>query len=741
MNDPFEIEEMLIRAAAEFPEADERARFLDWACREDEGLRRRMEKLLAIQESSDRFFDFKPFEITDEKGDGRTVDAADEGDGGEIGLRVGRYRLIRRLGEGGCGVVTQAEQEKPVKRHVAINLIRVGLDTEQVIARFELERQALAMMDHPGIARVLDAGATPTGRPFFVMQWVTGEPITGFCDKHRLPIRQRLELFIRVCHAIQHAHQKGVIHRDIKPSNVLASFHDGVPLPKVIDFGIAKATGGGLVEPDGEQEPVLGTPNYMSPEQGRRGGFDVDTRSDIFSLGVLLCEILVGRTPFGPAEPAAPVTGAAPQAIADRRPQPPSDILTECPPAELAALATARACKTRDLIRAVRGDLDAIVMQCLQSDRQQRYDTASSLAADIQRHLDDKLVIARTAGRRDQVAKLLRRNRLAFTAGGVAFLTLAAGFGSSTWLFLREGEARREQVRLRGEAEAARVVETRLRAHAEAREACAQAAVKLSHGQIEQADQLLAAIPTAMAPSSLEAAEVYRKVGNWHREAGRIQQAAERFTALAGSISAVDRSDLHQISGGLLPAAVTTCEVGDRPRYEQVRRIALERFGTTRNAIVAEQILKACTLRPADPETMAKIAPFGEFLESTIGPAGTNEGAGDIAAWHCYSLSLWYHRRGDPEQAIRWSEWSLQRSMEQPPRVACVRLLLAMARHRMGETDEARMLLTDSAKAIQELIESTSGTWSGELENWADWMNAHILLKEAEAVIGSEGVD
>ena len=309
MNDPFEIEEMLIRAATEFSDAEERARFLGWACRGDDGLRVRMNKLLSIQESSDRFFDFKPFEITDEKSDDLAADAADEGDGGEIGLRIGRYRLIRRLGEGGCGVVYQAEQEQPVRRHVALKLIRVGLDHARVIERFEMERQALAMMDHPGIARVLDAGATPTGRPFFVMQWVTGEPITGFCEKNRLSIRQRLELFIRVCHAIQHAHQKGVIHRDIKPSNVLASFHDGVPLPKVIDFGIAMATGGGLAEPDGEPEPILGTPNYMSPEQGQRGGLDVDTRTDIFSLGVLLCEILVGKTPFGPAEPTIIHTG------------------------------------------------------------------------------------------------------------------------------------------------------------------------------------------------------------------------------------------------------------------------------------------------------------------------------------------------------------------------------------------------------------------------------------------------
>jgi eukaryotic-like serine/threonine-protein kinase len=343
------------------------------------------------------------------------ADAAEAGnDDGEIGLKIGRYRLIRRLGEGGHGVVYQAEQETPVKRQVALKLIRMGLDHEQVIARFEMERQALAMMDHPGIARVLDAGATPTGRPYFVMQWVTGEPITEFCEKHQLTILQRLELFIHVCHAIQHAHQKGVIHRDIKPSNVLVSFHDGVPLPKVIDFGIAKATGSGLTDPDTEPEPILGTPNYMSPEQGLGGDLDIDTRTDIFSLGVLLCEILTAHTPFGLAPSPTLHTGKLPHPIPIRHPQLPSGILAERLPAELVALATTRKCKPRDLIRLVKGDLDAIVMKCLQTSRQHRYDTASGLAVDIQRHLDDNLVKARTAGRRDTLMKLLHAEPLCF---------------------------------------------------------------------------------------------------------------------------------------------------------------------------------------------------------------------------------------------------------------------------------------------------------------------------------------
>jgi hypothetical protein len=246
----------------------------------------------------------------------------------------------------------------------------------------------------------------------------------------------------------------------------------------------------------------------------------------------------------------------------------------------------------------------------------------------------------------------------------------------------------------------------------------------------------LAAIPIDMAPSSLEAADVYRKVGNWHREAGRIQKAAERFTALAASISSVDRSDLIKISGDLLPAVVTTCEAGDVMRYEQVRRVALDRFGATQNPTVAEQILKACTLRPADPETMAKIAALGIFLESAVGPEGVNQGDGESPAWHCYSLALWYHRQHDPGQTLRWSDFSLKRGKADEARLICVQLLMAMARHRLGENEEARKLLTDAARVINARRESTSGKWADSAGPWVDWMNAHILLKEAEVMIG-----
>lgn len=732
MISPQEIEIMMLRASSEFADPEERARFLDWTCRGNEALRIRLEKLWSIQFDSEKFFDFKPFDI-----DAPTLPDAPESNeaSGEIGLRIGRYRLIRRLGEGGCGVVYQAEQETPVKRQVALKLIRMGLNHEQVIARFEMERQALAVMDHPGIARVLDAGATPTGRPFFVMQWVTGEPITTFCDQHRLSIRQRLELFIRVCHAIQHAHQKGIIHRDIKPSNVLASFHDGVPLPKVIDFGIAKAIGGDHQDTDGEQEPILGTPTYMSPEQCLRSGIDVDTRTDIYSLGVLLCEILTGKTPFGTTTETPIHSPEQPHPSTYRKPKKPSALLYDAAPLELTALASARACKPRDLIRQLRGDIDAVVLKCLRNDCGLRYNTAAGLIADIERHLTDKPIIAHPPSPAYHFKKLLRRNRLAFSVGVIVFLSLTAGLATSTWLYLRETEARHAQTRLRSEAEAARSLESHLRAQAEAREASAQAAVKLSYGQIKEADLLLASIPTHMTPSSLEAADAYRQVGDWHRKEGRIQQAAERFTALAGSISSVDQSDVYQISGDFLPAAVTTCMVRDWTRYEQVRQIALERFEDTQNPIVAEQVIKLCTLRPADASTMAKIATLAKFLENAVEQESTANPNGDGVAWYCYSLALWYHRRLDTEQTIRWAESSIRRNNQNEPRAVCLQLLLAMANNQQGKKEEARKLLDEASLPIHNIIANSPENILFTVEWWVDWVNAKILLREAQELI------
>src|SRR6266536_2185231 len=310
--------------------AEQRAAYLNQACGEDTQLRRRVELLLRSHDHAGEFLD-----PALRAGTNRTLVVNPTAPSEKPGDIIGHYKIREKLGEGGCGVVYVAEQTEPVRRRVALKVIKLGMDTKAVVARFEAERQALAMMAHPNIAKVLDAGATSTGRPYFVMELVRGIKITEYCDQNQLNTRQRLGLFVQVCHAVQHAHQKGVIHRDIKPSNILVTLHDGVPVPKVIDFGIAKATEQRLTDKTlfTALEQFVGTPAYMSPEQAEMSGLDIDTRSDIYSLGVLLYELLVGKTPFDTKELLAAGLDELRRTIREREPPKPSTRLTQ----ELAA--------------------------------------------------------------------------------------------------------------------------------------------------------------------------------------------------------------------------------------------------------------------------------------------------------------------------------------------------------------------------------------------------------------------
>ncbi len=301
-----------------------------------------------------------------------------------------------------------------MRRRVALKIIKLGMDTKEVIARFEQERQALAMMDHPNIARVLDAGATRYGRPFFVMELVRGIPITDYCDQNNLSTVERLGLFIAICQAVQHAHQKGIIHRDLKPSNILVTLNDGVPMPKVIDFGIAKATEGRLTDATvyTQMHQFVGTPAYMSPEQAEMSGLDIDTRSDIYSLGVLLYELLVGRTPFDAKELMESGIDAMRKTIREKEPTRPSMKLATMQGEDLTTTAKRRSADTSKLIHQLKGDLDWIVMKCLEKDRTRRYETASGLAADLKRHLDNEPVLARPPSTGYRFQKAFRRNKL-----------------------------------------------------------------------------------------------------------------------------------------------------------------------------------------------------------------------------------------------------------------------------------------------------------------------------------------
>src|SRR5262245_29589585 len=359
------------------------------------------------------------------------------------GTLIGRYKLLEKIGEGGFGAVYVAEQREPVKRRVALKIIKLGMDTRHVVARFEAERQALALMDHPNIAKVLDAGATETGRPYFVMELVRGIPITQYCDENRLSADERLKLFLLVCQAIQHAHQKGIIHRDIKPSNILLTVNDGVPVPKVIDFGIAKATQGVLTDKTiyTQFQQFIGTPAYMSPEQADMTSLDIDTRSDIYALGVLLYELLVGKTPFDGKELLMSGLDEMRRTIREKEPIRPSTRLDSLMGDERTTTAKRRGAEMTKLTAMLRGDLDWIVMKCLEKDRTRRYETANGLAADVHRFLKQEPVIARPPTVSYRFQKMVRRNKLAFAAASAVTLALIAGLGFSIWSYLREREA------------------------------------------------------------------------------------------------------------------------------------------------------------------------------------------------------------------------------------------------------------------------------------------------------------
>jgi serine/threonine protein kinase/tetratricopeptide (TPR) repeat protein len=366
-----------------------------------------------------------------------------------LGQMLGRYKLLEKIGEGGFGVVYVAEQKEPVKRRVALKIIKLGMDTRQVVARFEAERQALALMDHPNIAKVLDAGATDSGRPYFVMELVRGVKLTEYCDQHKLSTKQRLELFIPVCQAIQHAHQKGIIHRDIKPSNILVTLHDGVPVPKVIDFGIAKATQQDLTDKTvyTQLQQFVGTPAYMSPEQAEMSGLDVDTRSDIYSLGVLLYELLTGRTPLDPKELMSQGIDGMRKTIREKEPVHPSTKVATLQGEELTTTAARHAAEAPKLVSLLRGDLDWIVMKCLEKDRTRRYETANGLAADLRRHLNNEPISARPPSTAYRFQKALRRNKLLFAAGAAVVVVLILGvIGTSIGLVRAERQRRQAEM-------------------------------------------------------------------------------------------------------------------------------------------------------------------------------------------------------------------------------------------------------------------------------------------------------
>ncbi len=406
-----------------------------------------------------------------------------------VGDRIGPYKLLEKLGEGGCGLVYMAEQQEPIRRRVALKLIKPGMDSREVLARFEVERQALALMDHPNIARIFDAGTTESGRPYFVMELVRGVRITDYCDSHNLSTRERLDLFILVSQAVQHAHQKGIIHRDLKPSNILVTVNDGVPVPKIIDFGIAKATQQALTDKTlfTRFNQLLGTPAYMSPEQAELTSLDIDTRTDIYSLGVLLYELLTGRTPFDSKELFKAGLERMLQIIREREPVRPSARLSTLTAEELTTVASRRQIKGSDLLRLFRGDLDWIVMKCLEKDRGRRYETPVALAADIERHLRKDLVHARPPSTGYRIGRFVQRNQLLVAASSLVIGTLITATVVSLIMAHSARRSQKYAVEEQGKAQRAKEAEENESYHAR----IGLAQTRIESGAPEQAELLL----------------------------------------------------------------------------------------------------------------------------------------------------------------------------------------------------------------------------------------------------------
>ncbi len=707
---------------------EERRAYLDNACGGDAPLRARLDELIEADEQAGSFLCGGPAAYLPPLTERPITESP--------GSVIGPYTLLEQIGEGGFGVVFMAQQTVPLHRKVAIKVIKPGMDTRQVIARFEAERQALALMDHPNIARVLDAGTTASGRPYFVMQLVRGVPITQYCDDHQLAPRGRLDLFIHVCHAVQHAHQKGIIHRDIKPNNVLVTQHDDKPFVKVIDFGVAKATASHLSDDTlftGFAQ-MIGTPLYMSPEQAAMNGVDVDTRSDIYSLGVLLYELLTGTTPFDGRRLQRAAFDEIRRIIREEEPEKPSARLCSLGDT-LPSTSAVRTMEPRKLSQLLRGDLDWIVMKALEKDRTRRYETATGLATDILNYLADEPVSACPPSRRYRFRKLARRNLGAFVGAtasvAVVLLMLAT-------LAISNAMIREEQKRTADEKE-----------HAEQARRLAE----------NRADEVRAGLERLkIANSLLDRGKMHAAVQRWddantafteavelHPEHGAVWYARGDMFAHLGlwDLASADfarefEPTTPDSSYRWYRHALLRLHLGDEQGYRDICRGMQQRFQGTSNRQIVAEMVRTRVLVP-DDET------------DTQHLVGLARSAADTAPglWYeLYVLGIAHYRAGQYEEARQQLQASLGGQPDWPVR-AISNPVLAMACYRLGRRDEAREALDAGAQAIDQwtndLCHSRAGPLPPSVSHqgatgvwpvaWWDWLECRHYFREASLLI------
>jgi serine/threonine protein kinase/tetratricopeptide (TPR) repeat protein len=691
-------EESLFDAARTLP-PEQRAAYVEQQCGADVALRDRVASLLKAFEQSGGFLETPPAA----GGPARTIRVVvpPTENPGDI---IGRYKIREKLGEGGCGVVYVAEQSEPVRRRVALKVIKLGMDTRTVIARFEAERQALALMDHPNIAKVLDAGTTDSGRPYFVMELVRGIKITEYCDQNHLETADRIRLFTQVCHAVQHAHQKGIIHRDIKPSNILVTLHDGVPVPKVIDFGIAKATEGRLTNETVYTQlyEFIGTPAYISPEQAEMSGLDIDTRTDIYSLGVLLYELLTGKTPFDSQELINSGLDQMRRTIREDEPMAPSTRLNAMLAADLTTTAKRRRVEAPRLVHFIKGDLDWIVMKALEKDRTRRFDTPNALAADLRRFLSNEPVEARPPSNVYRFQKLVRRNKMAFAATFGIGAALVLGMAVSLNLYVREKSALRraiqaeqEETGLRKQAEAGLEFERKQRAMSEIGRKLAQSGMLMSQGKFGEAEDLVKDLP--IIPAS---APIYDVLGMIHARGRELDKAITNYVKAAQGEPTDDLS-YHC----LLPLLAQTGRIDE---YQSWRAKALDQFGTTGDPVVAERMALDCLILPAPEETVQRALNMLDKHAALSKPGPQ------------FVEALGEYRRGQFTDAATRLEKVVD-LLGDSNTATQARLVLALARHQLGKTN--------AASIIGENQLSLTDT------DWNEKMTTAILAREATKVL------